>query len=61
MGIRKKNELLDKKSEKSLKTHVNMVVSRKTSLEPNSEKSPTNGNFEIFDHDPQLDIKFWNP
>ena len=43
---------------KFLKTHVNMVISRKTSLEPNSEKSPTNGNFEIFDHDPQLDIKF---
>ena len=24
------------------------------------EKSPTYGNFEIFDHDPQLYIKFWN-
>ena len=25
-----------------------------------TEKSPTSCNFEIFDHNPQLDIKFWN-
>ena len=29
-------------------------------LDPKKEKSPTCRNFEIFDHDPQLDIKFWN-
>ena len=27
---------------------------------PKKEKSPTNCDFEIFDHDPQLDIKFGN-
>ena len=30
-------------------------------LDPKKEKSPTFCNFEIFDHDPQLDMKFWNP
>ena len=29
-------------------------------LEPKKEKSPTCFNFEIFEHDPQLDMKFWN-
>ena len=29
-------------------------------LHPQKEKSRTCSNFEIFDHDPQLDIKFWN-
>ena len=29
-------------------------------LDPPKEKSRTCSNFEIFDHDPQLDIKFWN-
>ena len=29
-------------------------------LDPPKEKSRTCFNFEIFDHDPQLDIKFWN-
>ena len=29
-------------------------------LDPKKEKSPTCHNFEIFDHDPQLDMKFWN-
>ena len=29
-------------------------------LHPQKEKSPTCSNFEIFDHDPQLDMKFWN-
>ena len=30
-------------------------------LHPQKEKSRTCSNFEIFDHDLQLDIKFWNP
>ena len=29
-------------------------------LDRKKEMSPTFCNFEIFDHDPQLDIKFWN-
>ena len=29
-------------------------------LDPKKEKSPTCSNFEIFDHDPPLDIKFLN-
>ena len=29
-------------------------------LDRKKETSPTCCNFEIFDHDPQLDIKFWN-
>ena len=29
-------------------------------LDPKKEKLPTCCNFEIFDHDPQLDIKFRN-
>ena len=29
-------------------------------LHPPKEKSRTYCNFEIFDHDPQLNIKFWN-
>ena len=30
-------------------------------LEPKKQKSPTCCNFEIFDQDPQIDMKFWNP
>ena len=30
-------------------------------LDRKKETSPTCSNFEIFDHDPQLDMKFWNP
>ena len=29
-------------------------------LDRKKEMSPTFCNFEIFDHDPQLDMKFWN-
>ena len=37
-----------------------MVKIKRELLDQNSLTSPTCSNFEIFDHDPQLDIKFWN-
>ena len=37
----------------------NTVDTKRELLDPIKVKSPTCFNFEIFDNDPQLDIKFW--
>ena len=54
--IKKKNWYFSQKKASQVEVKLKSEL-----LDQKSLTSPTCFNFEIFDHDPQLDIKFLNP